>query len=132
MKIQKGQVAEKAAELEFKRLGWHMYRSQPAVRIVGVEKGRHYGTILKVRMEGKGGIADFTGYRLIDNIPVFTACEVKESSEYTMPASRLDKEQRAYMDALPDGSRFVGIFWPNGKFMIYNYIPKGSYKHAKK
>jgi|GEM_PF-4319163 len=130
-RLQKGQFGEKIAEEWFKRNGWKMFRTQPAIRILGVRQGKRYGTLFLCRMVGRGGIPDFLGYRLSDlGIPEFVAVEVKEASvgADSMPCSRLDREQRAFMEALPSGSAFVGILWGDGTFQIKNYRRQGSYK----
>jgi hypothetical protein len=40
----------------------------------------------------------------------------------------LSPEQRAFMSALPPGSAWVGILWPNGAFKVYPFTAEGSYK----
>ena len=83
---------------------------------------------------------DYTGYmhrciyehdgdKLSIHAACYVACEVKEASGNSMPASRLDKEQRAFMAKLPVGCSWVGIFWTETqKFTIHPFVEKGSYK----
>lgn len=119
-----GEAGERAAELWFRVNGWHMTRTQPETRTVWA-KGRPV-----VVNCGSGGVADYTGYRLrpIDKAPIYAACEVKEASADTMPCSRLTKEQRDWMESIPDMCRFVGILWPDGTFSVLPYkAGRGAY-----
>jgi hypothetical protein len=143
--IQKGQAGEIAAEAWFRAHDWHMTRTQPPVTILGILTGRmvsalkryiprlsHYGHMAVVRV-GNGGVPDFTGYiethcGIPEVTPVYMAVEVKECNQDTMPASRVSKEQRAFLAALPEGSAWVGILWGDGKFRMYSFIERGSYK----
>jgi hypothetical protein len=85
-----------------------------------------------VRMIGRGGVPDFTGFHLIRMTPLYRACEVKEAHGDTMPASRLDKAQREFMAALPVECAWVGILWDDGQFSMHPFIEKGSYKRPVK
>lgn len=144
-RFQRGQAGEMAAELYFKKLGWRMFRTQPPVTILAVLTGpiiqtlnrfiprlAYFGSMVVARMS-KGGIADYTGYiHLLGKEPLYRAVEVKEAKGDAMPASRLDKAQRAFMDALPPGCGFIGILWvDHGTFQMCPYIKKGSYKRCR-
>lgn len=135
-------MGELAAERYFLDHGWKMVRTQPAIQILGMKPGKVFGKIFTVRMIGRGGVPDYTGYRPIrcalqpdshtidiDFFPRYLACEVKEATGDTMPASRLDREQREFMAALPEGSAFVGVFWTeHQRFTMHRFREKGSYK----
>ena len=137
---QPGQAGELAAQQWFLNNGWTMFRTQPAVEILGVAKGRRFGNIFTVRMVGRGGIPDFIGYSDALLVTIsgnsapecmmrFRACEVKEASGSSMPCSRLDKEQRAFMDKLPEGCAWVGVLWvDHGKFTMHPYKKSGKYE----
>lgn len=133
MRLKRGEIGERAAEQWFLNNGWHMVRTQPAIQILGVAPGKRYGQVFTVRMVGRGGVPDYTGYKYkacLDNI-VYYACEVKEAAGDSMPCSRLDKAQREFMDKLPYGSAWVGILWTDtGKFTMHPYQAKGSYKRG--
>lgn len=134
--LRSGEVGERAAEQWFLNHGWHMVRTQPAIQILGVAPGRRFGTVFTVRMVGRGGVPDYTGYVVSPTVgiyvvtaPIYRACEIKEASGDTMPCSRLDKEQRDFMDGLPAGCAWVGILWTEtGKFSMHAYKSKGSYQ----
>lgn len=160
-RLQNGQVGEIAAERYFANNGWKMIRSQPPVTILCMvtppmiallkrfsPRLAAFGHMVIARM-GKGGVPDYTGFEDVflkrwddtlrqwvkDNsgasIPVYRACEVKEASGDSMPASRLDKEQRDFMAALPAGSAWVGVFFNDTqKFEMFPFIEKGSYKRG--
>lgn len=134
-KIQRGQAGEMAAEYWFRRNGWHMIRTQPAIQIVRVKPGKHYGMFVEAKLVGKGGIPDFTGYMFSPQsdkpTPLFCACEVKEAIGPSMPCSRLDIAQREFMTSLPAGCGYVGILWDNGKFELFAYKPAGTYKKGE-
>ena len=123
-----GTAGEQAAELWFKVNGWHMTRTQPATKVVYVG-GKP--TIINC---GRGGVADFTGYRLktvgIFDVPVFTACEVKEAKNDTLPCSRISKIQHAYLSNLPKGYAYIFVLWVNyGYGEMFQYKNgRGSYK----
>jgi hypothetical protein len=154
-RVKSGEAGEQAALWFFQRAGWRMFRTQPPVRILAFLGGDSplgravmavvrkylpslvsYGPLVLGRLD-KGGIADFTGYQ-DDQInwgigpqylPRYCACEVKEWHKTSpMPASKLSPEQRAFMSALPPGSAWVGILWPNGAFKVYPFTAEGSYK----
>ena len=104
-----------------------MFRTQPEVRYL--PRG-------KVVTVGTGGIADYTGYspeewgRPLD-VPVYTACEVKEARGDSMPCSRLSRKQRAWMSSLPPGCAYVAILWVDyGTMDVLEYKPSGSYKRG--
>jgi hypothetical protein len=140
-RLQRGQVGEMAAQYWFKKHDWKMIRTQPATTIIGILQPHmvvmlsrfiprlsYFGHMVIARM-GKGGAPDFTGY--CGQSMKYKACEVKEVTGDTMPASRLDKAQRAFMDQLPEGSAFVGVLWRTGLFEVFPYKSKGSYKHGE-
>lgn len=130
MRLQSGKIGEIAAERWFLNNGWRMVRTQPAIQILGSKPGKHYGRVFTVRMVDRGGVPDYTGFR--DGF-YYVACEVKEASGDSMPASRLDKEQRAFMASLPNMAAMVGIFWTDHqKFTMHPFIGKGSYKYGEK
>lgn len=156
-RLQAGQLGERMAEAWFLNNGWHMVRTQPPVTIlhmltpaaVGalrrfIPRLAAFGHMVIARL-GRGGAADYTGYKDVgimrndghgnewkdteNTIPLYRACEVKEAAGDSMPASRLDKAQRAFLAALPAGCAHVGIFWKEtGKFTMHLFIPKGAYK----
>lgn len=159
MKLQSGQVGERMAEQWFTNNGWHMTRTQPPITILGMvtppmvailkkfsPRLAAFGHMVIARL-GKGGVPDYTGYEDVflkrwddtlrqwvkENsgapISVYRACEVKEASGDSMPASRLDKPQRDFMARLPEGSAWVGVFWQETqKFSMYPFVERGSYK----
>lgn len=153
MRLQSGQVGERMAEQWFLNNGWHMVRTQPPVTILGmitapmitvlkrfIPRLAAFGYMVIARL-GKGGVPDYTGYirngvphMHVDQEtftwrPLYVACEIKESSGDSMPASRLDIEQRRFMAALPGGSAWVGVFWTDTQtFTIHPFVEKGSYK----
>ena len=154
-RLQSGQVGERMAEQWFANNGWHMVRTQPPVTILGmltpamvgilkrvIPRLAHFGHMVIARL-GKGGVPDYTGYFYpayfddrskswvhYDKIaPIYRACEVKEAAGDTMPASRLDKDQRDYMRKLPKGCAWTGIFWTDtGQLTMHEFIEKGAYK----
>lgn len=117
-----GATGELAATYAFRQRGWTMFRSQPEVNIIrSLGKGKF---VVNFR---RGGIADFTGYSRNHQ---YIACEVKECTGNSMPASRLHKEQRDWMSCLKPGMAWVAIYWVNHtKVTIHPFIPKGSYKY---
>lgn len=98
-----------------------MFRTQPATRVV------YAGGKPTIINCGTGGIADYTGYYNDDSWALFVACEVKEASGPTMPASRLSKAQRDWMDALPAQCAKVCVVWPHD-VEVFAYTRRGSYK----
>lgn len=131
-----GEAGEYAATIWFRQHGWDMVRTQPPITILGmltpvmvgvlkrfIPRLASFGHMVIARMEA-GGIADFTG-RLGTE---YRACEVKEASGKSMPASRLAPEQRAFLATLPTGCAWVGVLWSDGKFQVFPFIEKGSYK----
>jgi hypothetical protein len=120
-----GKAGEKLAEFHFNKIGWKMFRTQPVTRIAFIKNKRE-----TIQARDKSGIADYTGYRVVDGIPIYTACEVKEQTEgLKMPCSRLGKEQRKFMLSLPESSRFVGIYWAEKDiFKVYYFKEAGSYE----
>ncbi len=139
--MKKGEVGEQTAEIWFRQHGWKMVRTQPPISILGMvtpamvavlkrfsPRLAAFGHMVIARI-GKGGIADYTGYRFIDDDfrPYYVACEVKEAAGDTMPASRLDPDQRTFLASLPDGCAFVGILWGRG-FGMHIFKERGSYK----
>ena len=141
MRLQSGRCGELSAERWFLSNGWHMVRTQPPITILGmvsppmvsalkrfIPRLAAFGHMVIARM-GKGGCADYTGYLM--STSRYIACEVKEASGDSMPASKLDKDQRASMAGLPIGCAWVGIFWVDvQKFEIFPFIEKGSYKRG--
>ena len=126
-----GTVGEQVAEAWFRRNGWVMERHQPPTRVVYV-RGRP--TVIH---EKSDGVADYTGYDYYpcgcgDVYPVYRACEVKEATGLSMPASRLTKEQRAWMASRPLGTAFVAVVWMDGNpaCEVFPFVGKGSYKRA--
>ena len=124
--VKRGNAAEQAAELWFKTRGWRMFRTQPATRVVTIN-GKP-----SVIQCGTGGIADYTGYAAGGSpVPVYIACEVKAATGNRMPASRLSKEQRAWMESIPQQCRFVLIFWEDiRQCEFFQYISNGSYRRG--
>ena len=119
-----GTTGEALAMYWFQCHGWKMFRTQPATRVVYV-KGRPI--IINC---GKGGIADFTGYYMDGVAAHYRACEVKEVHDgHTMPASRLSKDQRAWMAALPRGTAYVCCVWMqcNPEAEVFPFVGKGTY-----
>lgn len=136
-RLRSGQIGEIQAEQWFLNNGWHMTRTQPAIAILGSKPGKHYGRLFTVRMVGRGGVPDYTGYHVLGGASVieesgiaeYRAVEVKECADESMPASRLDKAQREFMKSLPGGCAFVGIFWIKTQiFTMHQFIDKGSYR----
>ncbi len=148
--LQSGQVGEVMAEQWFANHGWRMVRTQPPVTILGIitpaivavlrrfiPRLVAFGHMVIARM-GKGGVADYSGFvkhtvcaNLAEpyEIALYRACEVKEAAGDSMEASRLDKDQRAFMAGLPAGCAFVGIFWKDvQKFSMHPFIERGSYR----
>ena len=122
--MSKGDAGEKIAEYEFNRRGWIMHRHQPPTKVVKTKNGP---TV--IHLKGAGGIADFTGYYLIGRVPVYLACEVKERKGKTVPCSDVRKDQRDWMESIPEDSRHVGIYWKDaGTFEVFPYKRTGSYK----
>jgi hypothetical protein len=126
-----GTVGEQVAEAWFRRNGWVMERHQPPTRVVYV-KGRP-----TVVHERSNGVADYTGYQWLDScmVPEYRACEVKEVyGSNSMPASRLSKEQRAWMETRPQGTAFVAVVWMDGNptCEVFPFVDKWSYKRAEK
>lgn len=162
MRLQSGRMGELAAERWFLNNGWFMVHTQPEITILAmitvpmvmalkrfIPRLAAFGHMVIARLH-RGGVPDFTGYEDVflkrwddtlrqwvkDNrgqsIPVYRACEVKEAIGDTMPASRLDKKQRAFMSSLPAGCAWVGVFWMDTqKFSVYPFVSKGSYKREK-
>jgi hypothetical protein len=127
--MSKGTAGEARAEWWFQAHGWKMFRQQPATKVAYVK-----GKPMIINC-GKGGIADFTGYRMSGiGQPIYTAVEVKEAAPgaSTLPQSRLSPDQRAWLDALPSGSAFVGVLWSNGNFEVFHFDPAArSYKKGE-
>jgi hypothetical protein len=145
------------AEQWFLNNGWSMVRTQPAVTILGmvtpslvavlrrfIPRLSYFGHMVIARL-GKGGAPDYTGYQYFSKhhfsmvapewrpASEYRACEVKEASGNSMPASRLDVSQRAFLSALPVGCAFVGIFWlDHSKFTVHKFIEKGAYRYEKR
>src|SRR5512139_2417461 len=135
--LKSGEIGERQAEQWFLNNGWNMVRTQPAMQILDAAPGKRYGIIFTCRMVGRGGVPDYTGYEYVQAVPglqtmegegaLYRAVEVKEASGDTMPCSRLDKAQRAFMAALPAGCAWVGIYWTDtAKFTMHEYKRKGS------
>lgn len=138
-----GDMGEEAAKVWFRHHGWDMVRTQPEIAILGritpqsvgalrKFKGLHrltcYGHMVVARILGRSGIPDFIGHK--DGH--YRAVEVKEATGDTCPCSRLDKEQRRFMDALPAGCAFVFVFLTDRrKGQMFEYKPKGSYKYRE-
>jgi hypothetical protein len=120
MKIIKsnGTFGEQRAEWYFASVGWKMFRTQPPTRRVW--KGK-----LTIVNEKTGhGIADYTGY---DIERKYIACEVKEFDGFSIPCSRLDKNQRSWMSRIPTGSAYVLGVDPWGRCYVWDFKQKGSY-----
>jgi hypothetical protein len=144
-RLQSGQVGERMAEMYFVNNGWIMTRTQPSITILGmispamayalkrfIPRLATFGHMVIGRM-GQGGVPDYTGYQMRRLTQFYLACEVKECAGDSMPASRVSKEQRAFLSALPMGSAHVGIFWTDsGKFSMHPFLEKGSYKNPQK
>jgi len=146
-RLQNGQVGEIAAERWFLNNGWKMVRTQPPVTILCMvtppmitllkrftfsPRLAAFGHMVIARM-GKGGVPDYTGFAFKEGLSEahYRACEVKEATGNSMPASRLDKEQRAFLSYLPGGCAWVGIFWTDTqKFEMFPFVEKGSYKRG--
>lgn len=136
-----GKLGETAAAIFFRIHGWTMFRTQPETTIIKTLSpnilknlartwpsffGRiaFWGYLVLARMR-RGGIADFTGY---DKDGKYVACEVKEAQGDSMPCSRLEKDQKKWLWALPGGSAWVGIYWlSHGRFTLHEFKLKGSY-----
>ena len=126
-----GRMGEQLAEVWFRQNGWKMVRHQPATRVIRLN-GKP--TIINC---GRGGVADYTGYEVVyledqnsrQCIPFFRAVEVKEAYGLRMPASRLDKKQREWLDDIDERSAFVGVCWMDNpiQFEVFQFIPKGAY-----
>jgi hypothetical protein len=123
-----GTTGEKLAELWFQAHGWRMFRTQPATRVIW-QKGKPI--IINC---GKGGIADYTGYCIgYSGATLYRACEVKEAEGESMPASRLSKDQRAWMESLPPACAYVIVVWMDGniKAECFPFVSKGSYHRSR-
>ena len=155
MRLQSGRMGELAAERWFLNNGWCMVRTQPPITILGMVTPPMVGMLKRfsprlaafghmvIARLGKGGVPDYTGYirngvphmhsdeQTFTWKPLYVACEVKEATGATMPASRLDKEQRTFMTSLPEGCAWAGVFWVDTqKFEMFPFIDKGSYKRG--
>ena len=125
-KKSQGVSGEKMAEWFFNVNDWRMFRTQPETKTVYIKKKP---TVIHC---GSGGIADYTGYKMVDDRPLYVACEVKEAKGDSMPCSRLGKKQRDWLLLLPNGCAFVGVFWIDFcDFCMYHFKEKGSYKYNK-
>ena len=121
-----GRAGEEAARYAFNRLGWTMFKTNPAVKNLGPLK--QPGQFRAVYVEG--GVPDFIGHRRSDGQARY--CEVKEatpSEGESVGHSRLSDEQRAFMEGLPAEYTFVGILWRDGAFELFRFAAgRGSYK----
>jgi len=143
MRLKSGQAGELAAEQWFRVNEWHMVRTQPETTILGMVTPAMVGSLKRfipclsafghmvICRMGKGGISDYTGFEGNLQIPAYRAVEVKEATGDTMPCSRLDKDQRAFLSSLPTNCAWVGILWvETGKFTMHRYQERGSYKRT--
>lgn len=131
-RLQSGQQGERMAEQWFVNNGWHMVRTQPAIQILGTKPGKLYGRIFTVRMIGKGGVPDYTGYVYAREGAQYQACEVKEAVGDSMPCSRLYSDQRAFMKALPYECAWVGVWWvDHQQFEMFPFKERGAYKRGE-
>lgn len=142
MKLKPGDLGEEAAKVWFRTHGWSMERTQPEAVIQGRLTWAAICTLKQIPLFRKlwnaknlyvvalkkGGVSDFTGHK--DGL--YRAVEVKEATGDTCPCSRLDSEQRRFMDALPAGCAYVYVFWMDRrKGQMFEYKPKGSYKYRE-
>ncbi len=126
-----GTLGEQLAELWFRQHGWVMFRTQPPTKVVYV-KGKP--TVINC---DNGGIADYTGYVVHTrwtNIvaPYYIAVEVKEAHGKSMPASRLNRKQRDWMTALPEGCAYVAVVWVDGNpwCEVFPFVARGPYRQG--
>jgi len=137
-----GKAGEKAAEWWFRQNGWVMFRTQPETRtiyITVIKFGKQVKMPVQILVKDSGGIADFTGYKhqtggCMVACPLYKACEVKEADDNKMPYSRIEPDQRDWLEKLPEECRYVGIFWrDHNEFKMYKYVcrsaGRGSYKY---
>jgi len=127
-----GTLGEQLAELWFYRHKWIMFRTQPPTKVVTI-KGKP--TIINC---DNGGIADYTGYKMVTfgflrERPHYAAVEVKEAHGKSMPASRLNRQQRNWLAALPVGCASVAIIWVDGNpwCEMHLFVERGSYQQGE-
>ena len=115
-----GKPGETIAEYHFKLRGWIMERVQPPHAWVGK------GKVVPLRNKQGTKPPDYMGCTATGEA-IF--CEVKEAHGFKMPASRLKKEQREWMNIRPCGCCFVGIYWVDYcAFQIFPYHKEGVYE----
>ena len=143
--LKSGEQGERAAEAWFLNNGWHMVRTQPPISILGIvtvpmaaqlrrfmPRLALFGPMIVARL-GKGGVPDYTGYKVTDTGAKYRVCEVKEATGNSMRASRLSKQQRDFMERLPEHCAAVGIFWiDTQKFEMFEFQKKGSYQRDRR
>ena len=130
--ISDGKTGEFLFERWAKDHGWIMERHQPPTKVV-----RRNGKVFTIQCKSTG-IADYTGYERVyfgpQEFPMYRAAEVKEAFGYSMDCSRLDKDQRDWMAAIPWVSAYVAIAWMDGgnpHMEIFRYQREGSYKRGE-
>ncbi len=123
-----GNIGERAAEAFFLRAGWCMFRTQPATKVVMINR------MPRIINCGSGGISDYTGYHVSGMFQFYTACEVKTApvDAITLPYSKVRDEQHDFLDKIFHA--YVGIYW-QGKcefeiFQLALSARKGSYKYG--
>jgi len=118
-----GQMCEDLAEYVFPKHHMFMTRVQPVSRVVWSRKKP------TVVYTGRGkGVSDYIGYRLVNGVPLFCACEVKHGQTYRYAASGVRFEQREWLSKLPDGSAFVCVVWSAETPEIFPFMYSGSYQ----
>lgn len=117
----KGILGTKKAKEFFKENGWTMFKVEPESRTIG--RARHGFIISYV---DNIGIPDFLG---TDSEGSFCGVEVKAAPNdwKRFPCSYVSKSQREFMNKAPMPC-FVGIFWSDQSFEIFDFKAKGSYR----
>ena len=125
-----GRAGEEAARIWFARHGWHMTKTEPAVKNLGPVFGKP-GQFRAVYTAS--GTPDYLGYVMAtDGVPRFRAVEAKEAHGDSWPASKLTPAQRAFMATLPAGCAHVYILWDDGGAgEMYPFTARGSYKRGQ-
>ena len=139
--LKSGTTGELIAEHYFQSIGWVMTRTQPETRTI-----YKHGKPFIIQLPSTG-VPDYTGYEVAilsgSEVPVYRACEVKESVENKMPCSRLGSNrpptrgkgasQNWWFSQHDKRVAFVCIVWMSGIISteIFKWKPTGSYKRGE-
>jgi len=122
--VGKGAVSESVAEMFFRAIGWRMFRTQPPTKYIS---GKNRPQLIQLPSDG---IADYTGYD--ESTLRYVACEVKQGGNGTCAAaSKLRREQRAWMLGIAPECRYVCIVWGGAYPEIFEFISSGSYRRGE-